>query len=164
MTKIAKLDKAALIALRAPIEAELAALGERLGLTLKLGNGSFGDGAEASFKLVLRVDDPAIKVAAAKAEWDRNCRYVGIDFNRPDETGLRPEDFGTEFPFNGGVMRTSGIATKGKGSQKFPILVEVVTPGRGTAGSKPGEVRMLTEAAVPAIRAATDAASAKAAA
>jgi len=156
MTKITNLDRTALKNLRDPIEAELKALGERLGLSLTLGNGSFGDGAEASFKLILRVDDPATKEAAARAAWDRNCRYVGIDFNKPDETGLRPEDFGTEFPYGGGTYRTTGIALKGRGSQKFPILAEIVKAGPRAKG-QPGQTMMLPETAVPMIRAATDA-------
>lgn len=154
--KITKLDKIALTNLRDPIEAELKALGERLGLSLTLGNGRFGDGAEATFQLVLKVDDPAVKEAAARAEWNRNCRYVGIDFAKPEETGLRPEDFGTEFPYGGGTYRTTGIAVKGKGSQKFPILAAIVTPGPRSKG-QPGTVMMLPETAVPAIRTATDA-------
>lgn len=163
MTKITTLDRTALKNLRDPIEAELKALGERLGLSLTLGNGSFGDGAEASFKLILKVDDPAVKEAAARKEWDRNCRYIGIDYAKPDETGLRPEDFGTEFPYGGGTYRTTGIALKGRGSQKFPILAEIVTAGPRAKG-QPGQTMMLPETAVPAIRAATDAAKAKAAA
>lgn len=162
MTKITSLDRVALQNLRAPIEAELVALGERLGLTLKLGNGKFGDGAEATYQLVLRVDDPETKTKAAKAEWDRNCQYIGIDFARPDETGLRPEDFGTEFVYGGVTYRTAGIA-KGKGSQKFPIRVECVAPPagrtvRGTGNVAVGDIRLLPETAVPLIRAATDAA------
>jgi hypothetical protein len=155
MTRISKLDKAALIALRSPIEAELKALGERLGLSFALGNGTFGEGAEASFKLVIKVDDPAVKIAAAKAEWDRNCTYIGIDFANPATTGLRPEDFGTEFVYNQTRMKTTGLALKGRGSQKFPIIVEILADGRGL---KAGDIRMLPEAAVPIIRAATDAA------
>lgn len=159
--KITTLDRTALQNLREPIEAELVALGERLGISLKLANGTFGDGAEASFKLVLRVEDPATKQAAAKAAWDRNCAYVGVDWNRPDETGLRPEDFGTEFTYGLGARgqrcRTTGIALKGKGSQKFPILVEYLD------GPNAGKTMMLPEAAVPMIRAATDAVKQKAA-
>lgn len=155
MTKITTLDRTALQNLRAPIEAELKALGERLGLTLTLGNGSFGDGAEASFKLILKVDDPATKAAAAKAEWDRHCGYIGIDYAKPQESGLRPEDLGTEFPYGGATYRTTGIAVKGRNSQKFPILAEIVTAG--PRGGASGEIRMLPESAVPAIRAATDA-------
>lgn len=153
--KIEKLDKIALTNLREPIEAELKALGERLGLSFALGTGTYGDGAEASFKLVLKVDNPEVKRAAAQAEWNRNCRYIGLDYGKPEETGLRPEDFGTEFPYAGGTYRTTGIATKGKGSQKFPILAAIVTAG--TRGGAAGEIRMLPDTAVAAIRAATDA-------
>lgn len=156
MTKIKTLDRTALKNLRDPIEAELKALGERLGLTLTLGNGTFGDGAEASYKLIIRVDDPAIKEAAARAEWDRNCRYIGIDYAKPDESGLRPADFGTEFNYGGSVYRTKGIALKGRGSQKFPILAEIVTPGP-RAKAAAGQTMMLPDTAVPLIRAATDA-------
>lgn len=162
MSKITKLDKTALINLRAPIEAELVALGERLGIDFKLGSGTFGEGAEASFKLVMRVNDPATKLAAAQAEWNRNCGYIGIDYASPEGTGLRPEDLGTVFEYAGGTMRTTGIAVKGKGSQKFPILVEIIKPGH--RGGKTGEIRMLPEQAVPIIRAATDAAKVAAAA
>lgn len=151
--KITKLDKPALQNLRAPIEEELKALGERLGLTLRLGNGSFGDGAEASFKLVLRVDDPETKVAAAKADWDRNCRYIGVDWNRPEETGLRPEDFGTEFTASGAIFRTTGL-NHGRGKAKFPIIVEVVSDP--TNRFKAGAILTYGEQAVPLIRAATD--------
>lgn len=154
--KITNLDRTALKNLREPIEAELKALGERLGLSLTLGNGSFGDGAEASFKLILRVDDPATKEAAARAAWDRNCRYVGLDYSKPDETGLRPEDFGSEFAYGGSTYRATGIALKGRGSQKFPILAEIVTPGP-RAKAAAGATMMLPETAVPLIRAATDA-------
>ena len=153
--KITKLDRTALQNLRAPLEAELKAIGERLGLSLALGNGTFGDGAEASFKLILRVDDPETKLAAAKANWDRNCRYIGVDYSDFDNTGLRPEDFGTEFPYAGGVYRTCGIATKGKGASKFPILCEIVSAG--PRGGIVGEIRMLPEQAVRTIRSATDA-------
>lgn len=153
--KIEKLDKIALTNLRAPIEAELKALGERLGLSFAIGNGIFGDGAEASFKLVIKVDNPEVKRAAAQAEWNRNCRFIGMDYQSPETSGLRAEDFGTEFPYAGGTYRTTGIATKGKGSQKFPILAEIVSAG--PRGGTLGEVRMLPETAVAAIRAATDA-------
>lgn len=156
MTKITNLDRTALKNLREPIEAELKALGERLGLTLTLGNGTFGDGAEASYKLIMRVDDPATKEAAARAEWDRNCRYIGIDYAKPDESGLRPEDFGTEFNYGGSTYRATGIALKGRGSQKFPILAEVVTPGPRSKGEA-GKTMMLPPTAVPMIRTATDA-------
>lgn len=157
MSKITKIDRNSMQALRDPIEAEIKALAERLGLTLRLGNGSFSpNGDEGSFKLEIKVDDPATKLAAAKAGWDRNCTFIGIDFADPDNTGLRPADFGTEFVYAGTTFRTTGIATKGKGSQKFPIKAEVVKSGNPKHGV--GATLMLPETAVKIIRAATDAA------
>jgi hypothetical protein len=157
MSKISQLDKVALQNLRSPIEAELKALGERLGISFQLGNGTFGAGAEASFKLIMTVNDPDAKRDAARIEWNRNCRFIGIDYTNPDETGLRAEDFGTEFDYGGATFRTTGIAVKGRGSQKFPILCEIVKVG--PRGGNVGEVRMLPETAARIIRAATDAAA-----
>jgi hypothetical protein len=148
MTKITKLDKAALKALREPIEAELKALGERLGLKFDVGNGSFGDGAEASFKLLIKVDNPEVEAAAAKAQWDRNCRHIGIDYNDMENSGLRPEDFGTEFTSGTTRYRTTGINI---GRAKYPIAAEVVS------GPKAGQKVGFTDMAVPVIRKATDA-------
>lgn len=156
MTKITTLNKAALVGLREPIEAELKALGERLGLTLTLGNGSYSPaGAEASFKLEIKVDDPATKDAAAKMAWDRDGQYLGYDFGT-GEGGLRPEDRGTEFVYGGTTLKTVSIAQKGRGSQKFPILCQIIAGGPKHAG-KEGQTLMLPEAAVKIIRQATDA-------
>lgn len=148
MTKITKLDKAALKSLRDPIEAELKALGERLGLTFQIGNGSFGDGSEATFKMLIKVDDPEAQRALAKAGWDRNCRYIGMDYNNPDESGLRPEDFGTEFMSGTTKYRTTGINI---GRSKYPIAAEIIS------GPKAGQTVGFTDMAVPIIRKATDA-------
>ncbi len=154
--KIAKLDKDALKNLRAPLEAELAALGARLGLKFSIGSGSYDPaGATASLKLEISVDDPAVKEASARARWNANCTYIGIDFNRPEETGLRPEDFGTVFVNKGTSYRTNGI---NPGRSKFCISVEVLD------GPNAGKTLAFDERAVPAIRLATDAAATKAAA
>lgn len=159
MSKITKLDRAALKGLAPVVEAELKALADRLGLTITYNGGQFGEGAEATLKLLIKVDDPEAKAAAARAIWDRNCAMIGYDFGS-GEGGLRPEDLGTEFDYNRTTMRTTGIALKGKNSQKFPILVEIVRPG--PQGGNAGDVRMLPEAAVKIIRAATDAKAKKA--
>lgn len=157
MTQIKTIDKAALLALRPEIDAALAALGEKFGLTLRTGNGSFG-GDAGRFTLEIKTNDPAVKAEAGRKSWNANCTYIGLDFNRQDETGLRPEDFGTEFTYGSGARavryRTTGIALRGKGSQKFPILVETLD------GPNAGKTMMLPETAVPTIRSATDAAKA----
>lgn len=154
--KITKLDKAALIALREPLTAELTALGERLGLKFELGSGTYdGEGASATLKLNITVDDPALKEKSARARWDANCAYIGHDWNAPEgTTGLRPEDFGTEFVNRGVTYRTNGI---NPGRSKFCISVEIVD------GPKKGSVVAFDARAVPLIRAATDAAKSKAA-
>jgi hypothetical protein len=107
----------------------------------------------------MTVDDPALKEAAARAYWNNHCRYIGIDWENADETGLRPEDFGTEFQYGATTYKTVGLAKKGRGSQKFPILVECVSDPSQRV--KKGEIRMLPEAAVKIIRRATDLATAK---
>lgn len=150
-TKIQKIDPKALSALREQIDAALAELGEKTGIKFSAANASYErTGFSATFKLELKLDDPEAEAKAAKATWDANCRYLG-DFDTP----LRPEDLGTEFGYGGATYKTTGIATKGKGSQKFPILCEIVKAG--PRGGKVGEVRMLPETAVATIRAATDA-------
>lgn len=153
MTKIAKLDRTALQNLRAPIEAELAALGERLGLKFTLGNGGYGpEGVEASFKLIMKVDDLAAQEAAARDRWNKVCHIFGpTDYaaDNPYAGGLRPEDYGTEFEVKGCCYRTVGIEPS---RRKYPILCEIVT------GPKKGERVFFTERTVPVIRAATDAA------
>jgi hypothetical protein len=149
MTKIAKLDKTALKNLRDPLEADLAAIGEKYGLKLTLGSGTYGDGAEASFKLILKVDDPSVQEAAARAQWDRNCRWIGHKFDAPEgTTGLRPEDFGTEFEVKGTRYRTVDLALK---RTKYPVVVEVLT------GPKKGGRTCFMDLVVPIVRAATDA-------
>lgn len=154
--KITKLDKAALIALREPLAAELVALGERLGLKFEVGSGGYdASGAEASFKLKITVDDPVLKEKAARERWNANCQYIGHDWNAPQgTTGLRPEDFGTEFVNKGVTYRTNGI---NPGRSKFCISVEVLN------GPSKGKVVAFDDRAVPMIRAATDAAKSKAA-
>lgn len=152
MTKITKLDKAALKSLRDPIEAELKALGERLGLVFSLGNGGFDRaGVEADFKLQIKIDNPEMFEARERERWNANCGYIGKDYNRPEgETGLRPEDFGTEFRSAGTLYKTTGINL---GRSKYPIAAKIMD------GPKAGQTVGFTDMAVPAIRIATDAAA-----
>lgn len=160
MEKITKIDRNSMQQMRDPINEVLARIGEELGLEIRLGNGSYSpNGDEGNFKLELKVNDPALKLAAAKAFWNANCRLIGIDYNDYDNSGLRAEDFGTEFTYGSTVYKTVGLAKKGKGSQKFPILVECQSDPLKRV--KAGEIRMLPETAVRIIRTATDMANAK---
>jgi hypothetical protein len=150
MTKITNLDKKSLGLLTPQMIAALATLGEQTGLKFEFAGGRFeGSGDEATIKVKVIVDDPVKQEAAARSRWEANCKYIGLDFNRPQETGLRPEDFGTEFVSGGTTYRTTGLAL---GRSKYPIEVEVLT------GQKKGKRVFFTEQAVPAIRRATDAA------
>ena len=150
MHKIETINKGALIALRAPIEAALEALGAELGVKLRTGSGTYSpDGTTASIKLEILLDNPERQADAAKAAWDMNCRYIGADYLAPEgSTGLRPEDFGTEFVNKGVRYRTTGLELK---RSKFPIRCEALS------GPKAGSTLLFGEIAVGTIRRATDA-------
>lgn len=147
MTKITNIDKKTLVSLREPIEAALAELAAKTGLKFTVGSGSYG-GANAHFKLEIAVDDPEVQVAKERDIWNRNCRFIGIDYADQENSGLRPEDFGTEFTAGGTLYRTTGIALT---RSKYPIKVDVLS------GPKKGKNLLLTELVVPHIRRATDA-------
>lgn len=149
MSKITTIDRTALKNLCSPIEEALAELGEKTGLKFRVGNGAYG-GASGHFKLEIVVDDPEAQSAQARKVWDANCFYFGKDYSNAENTGLRPEDFGTEFVLSGTTYRTTGLELK---RRKYPIKVEVVRSSTREVGT----TVLLTEAAVPAIRRATDA-------
>lgn len=91
MTKITDLNKASLTALRPEIDAALAELGARFGLTFRAGNGSYA-GDHAHFKLEIKVDDPAVQEAAAKADFDLMAPLFGLeasDYNREFGAGSK---------------------------------------------------------------------------
>lgn len=131
MTKITDLNKKSLTALRPQIDAALAELGERLGLKFTAGSGSYG-GAIGHFKLQIAVDDPAIKEAADRAEFERYCGLYQLE----------PTDFGIEFAAGSKRYRLVGLQLS---RSKYPIRV------RDLAADK--EV-LLTDAAVLHIKAA----------
>lgn len=127
MTKITKLDKKSLTDLRPEIDAALKELGERLGLKLRAGNGSYSpDGAEAHFKLEIKVDDPAVQEAAERAEFDRYCGMFD----------LIPEDFGLEFRAGSKRYKLLGLELK---RRKWPLKVRDLDADK---------VVLLTDAAV----------------
>lgn len=140
--------------LRTEIDAAVKAVGEKHGLAIQTERGTFA-GHEGWFKLMIKVDDPEIKLAAAREEFNRYCRHYGVDWDRPDETGLRPEDFGTEFAYGAVTYQLIGLYLKGKNSQKFPLKVAVVKDP--THRREVGALIMLPEQAIPLIRLATDA-------
>lgn len=131
MTKITNIDKKAMIALRPQIDEALKELGERLGIEFHTGNGSYG-GNEAHFKLTMKVSDPEIQEKAARDEFNRYCSYFD----------LKPEDLGKEFRAGSKRYKLIGLEMK---RRKFPIRVMDLSANK---------VVLLTELAVPAIRAA----------
>lgn len=134
MSKIATLDKKALVGLRPDIDAALKELGERLGLTFRAGNGSYGDGATASFKLEIKVDDPRAQADQERAIFNRNCGFLG----------LRPEDLNTTFVVGRETLTLIGIEPK---KIKYPFKCRKAD----------GKVMLYTDAIVERVRAATDA-------
>jgi hypothetical protein len=145
--KITNLDKKSLVALRDPIEQALAELGQQLGLKFKVGSGSYG-GATGHFKLEIAVDDPAVQEEKKRAQFNANCRHIGIDFNDPENSGLRPEDFGAEFQSGGVRYKVVGLALS---RSKCPIECLALS------GPKEGKVLLFQDGLVRLIRAATDA-------
>lgn len=133
MTKITNIDKKTLQNMRPQIEEALAALGAELGVTFKTGSGAYG-GNQAHFKLEIKIDDPEVQEAAAKAEFDRYCGMFGLE----------PEHFGTEFTAGGKRYRLTGLALN---RSKYPLKVHDLTLDKAV---------LLTDMAVPHIRKAYD--------
>ncbi|MBS67279.1 MAG: hypothetical protein Tp170SUR191951_76 [Prokaryotic dsDNA virus sp.] len=159
MTKIAKITKQTLPQIAEQMESELAALAEKLGLKISYGGGKYdAAGNEGTINITVKIDDPEVQREAARLIWNNNCRLIGIDYTDTENSGLRPEDFGTEFKYGQATYETTGIATRGRGSQKYPILVKVINDPKGKHAS--GTALMLPDTAVPLIRMATDAAQA----
>lgn len=135
MTKIAKFDKKNLALLRPEIDAALVALAEKYGLAIHTGSCSF-DPLEASFKLVLKVDDPAAFEEKEKENFVRYCRMIG--------SGFAPTDFGTRFRVSGAWYVLVGIDM---GRSKYCVKAREEATGK---------IKLYTDAVVPLIRAAAD--------
>lgn len=146
--KITSIGKPELIALRPQIDAALAALGEQLGLKLRTGNASYSpDGAEAHFKLEIKVDDPAVQEAADRAEFERNCIMFRTGYG-PNDKSLERSDFGIEFASGGRRYKLTGLELK---RRKYPIKVRILaSPNRDDIG----KTILLTEMAIHSIAAA----------
>jgi hypothetical protein len=102
--------------IRACLDAELAALGEKLGLKLTLGSCSFS--ATATFKLEaapLKADGTAVRKEA------EDFKALGGLF------GFEPEDLGKAFHYNGRSFRLAGLLPK---CHRFPILAADATTGK----------------------------------
>lgn len=102
--------------LRADIEAALSAVGQKHGISLKTGAIRFTP-SSATIKLeAVVLTAGGASADRREADWDFYCRNFG----------LRPEDKGKTFTYQGRTFTLKGIDVKRK---KYPILVDMV--GRG---------------------------------
>src|SRR5208282_4789782 len=103
------LDKAAVITLRAEIEAALQAVATKHGIVIKAGNGNYS-GTNATLKLEISVVDASgLVVNKEVAAFQR----VAVMY------GFKPEDLGRSFTVRGKNFTLAGFDSK---SRKFPIL------------------------------------------
>ena len=111
--RIESIDKAACKAIDAEARAALEQVAEKLGLTVKLGGGSY-DPTTGTYtpRVTFSVDG-----AEARA-WAQVAALVG----------LAPDDYGREIAYGGiGRVRLVGINLR---ARRFPILVERVDDGK----------------------------------
>ena len=107
---ITKFDKKNLIALRADLDAALAAIGEKHGLKIHTGSCSY-DEAAATFKLKCDVADPRIQQAKAREDFNYSCLFYG----------LKPEHYGVTVSLNGMPKKLVGIV---RTRAKYPLKFE----------------------------------------
>ena len=111
-----KVDKQMLIAARPQIEAALKELGEKLGVTIKVGSGNFQpDGSAGMLKLELteiREDG----VSAEEIAFRKVCSLYG----------LKPEDYGKELKIRNETFKLVGINTR---APKSPVEIERIPDG-----------------------------------
>jgi hypothetical protein len=112
MSKITAFDRKNLQALRTDIDAALKAVGDKHGISLKLGRGTFS-AETATFKLELgTVSDTGVVVTKEAQDF----KTYALMF------GLKPEHLGQSFKdFDGHSYKVVGLKVR---SPKFPVLVE----------------------------------------
>ncbi len=103
-------------AMRPEIEAALKDLGDRLGISFKVGGGSYGQ-QTAQFKLELgRIGDDGQAVTKFREAWDQLAPIYGLE----------PEWFGRTFRSGGTEYRIAGLAPR----RRKPVLVDRTRDGR----------------------------------
>lgn len=133
MSKIMKFSKPALKELRSPIEEALKELGEKYGISLRVGNGNFGD-VSAKFTLEMKVADTSVLEQNDRREFSAYAQLFG----------LRGIDFGTRILLSGVPYEVAGFAMSRK---KYPIKMRNVATGK---------IMLYTTDIVERIRKATD--------
>lgn len=104
--------------LRQRLDAAIAAVGEEHGISIKCGNGGYGD-AKAHFKIELLVKQADGTVYDAGAEDFKSMAKL---------VGLEPSDLGKCFVFQNSRYRVTGLSLK---RTKFPISAVRIPDGKG---------------------------------
>ena len=113
---MAKVTKDFLKENRKTIEAELKALGEKLGVTFKAGSGSYEpDGSAGHYKLeITEVRDDG--VTAEQLKFNKVCQLYN----------LKPQDFGKTLKVNGRDFKLVGLNTR---APKNPVMIKCLESG-----------------------------------
>lgn len=105
-----QIDKVGAELIAKEIEAAVQAIGEKHGVTIRRGGGKF-DSMTFNMKLTIKVADPEAALAAARADFTRNCFIFKLEAS----------DFGRDFTLPGNKRyRVNGLALS---RRKYPIKV-----------------------------------------
>jgi hypothetical protein len=119
--------------LRPEIEAALAAVGEKWGVTLTAGNGKYGLDGGVSGSLQLNITGTSVDGKSGKQ----------VEFEQYSWMyDLAPEAFGQTFTSQGATFRVSGLKMQG---QRFTITADKVTTGKGYKFGHKDVLRLLGE-------------------
>lgn len=129
---ITKLDRTTLRALRASINAALAALASQHGISISVGNASYTD-STAVFKLNLAVKNPDGTVASRDRE--DFIQYASL-------YGMKPEWLGCTFQSLGKAFKIIGLAPK---RRKNPIICQEARTGKNFVFPAHSIVALMTE-------------------
>lgn len=116
MTKITKFDKRSCHELEVAIADALRDVGERFGVRIVSGGGTFGE-AEFTARLRIKLTDQKALLDAERAIFDRHCRVFGLE----------PKHLGTKFVVSGESWELIGIAPT---RSKFPFKCRNVATGK----------------------------------
>lgn len=113
---IKKFDKRACNAVRADINAALKTVATKHGIKLVAGRGTFDD-THFTLKLEMGVLDESGADLSAKRDFEMCATHFG----------LKPEDFGCEFVFDGETYRLDGVRQR---AERMPLLATLLRAGQ----------------------------------
>jgi len=110
------IDRALLRILKAEINTEIEKVGQKYGISLRVGNGNY---TPETFTLKLEggVIVNGIAIDKDRQAFKANALYVG----------LAPNDLGREFNFQGKVYKIVGLKTS---SKKYPVIASNLATGK----------------------------------